>query len=83
MINDTGKVTAAEAKNLADKGGRLDPEKLKDMYTIIETKASVGQHQTSMNNYVGAKAIIEVLIADGFGITPWSDRDGDGWTITW
>jgi polysaccharide deacetylase 2 family uncharacterized protein YibQ len=75
---------ASEAKKLADEGGLLDEEKLKEIYTIIEMRAKLGLHKTGMGNYLGAKAVINQLKIDEFKCTLVADqREGDYWQIEW
>ena len=78
------RITAAQARELVEKGGRLDPERLREIRVIIETKAYVGFTHTTMKDYLGSKPIIEVLKEDGYKCELIHDqREGDYWQIEW
>lgn len=77
-------MTAAEARELSNKGGTLNQDKLQGVYKSIKDAASTGkttvniQHETSMN------AIVIHLRKDGYTCEKVPDsRDGDYWTISW
>ena len=76
---------ASDARKLVEKGGNLDSEKLKEIYTIIETKAYVGFTSTKIQaNFLGIKPLIEKLKEDGYKCELIDDsRDGDYWLISW
>lgn len=75
---------ASEAKQLAEEGGKLDEQRLNEIYQIIEMKAGIGCHKTAMNDFSGAKAIIKQLKADDYKCTFVIDtRDGNYWEIEW